>query len=53
MFPLRIDSGDDEYNYWKAAAGKAMKERLGVLPDPLHDSHMQVYRITRKSPFQI
>jgi len=33
--------GDDEYNYWKAAAGKAMKARLGVLPDPLHDSHMQ------------
>jgi len=33
--------GDDEYNYWKAVAGKAMKKRLGVGTDPLNDVRMQ------------
>ncbi|PFH53987.1 hypothetical protein AMATHDRAFT_73002 [Amanita thiersii Skay4041] len=27
--------GDDEYDYWKAQAGKAMKQRLGLNANPL------------------
>ncbi|RDB17990.1 Endoplasmic reticulum-Golgi intermediate compartment protein 3 [Hypsizygus marmoreus] len=27
--------GDDEYDYWKAEAGRAMRKRLGIAADPL------------------
>ncbi|KAG6837199.1 hypothetical protein H0H93_013426 [Arthromyces matolae] len=30
--------GDDEYDYWKAEAGKGMKKRLGIAADPLDNT---------------
>ncbi|KAG6890820.1 hypothetical protein C0995_003253 [Termitomyces sp. Mi166 len=30
--------GDDEYDYWKAEAGRAMKKRLGITADPLDNT---------------
>lgn len=30
-----VVSGDDEYDYWKAAAGREMKNRLGLAVNPL------------------
>ena len=32
-------SGDDEYDYWKAAAGREMKNRLGLAVNPLDGAH--------------
>jgi len=31
--------GDDEYDYWKAEAGKSMKKRLGITAGPLDNTH--------------
>jgi len=31
--------GDDEYDYWKAAAGREMKNRLGLAVNPLDDAN--------------
>ncbi|KAH0586268.1 hypothetical protein H2248_007517 [Termitomyces sp. 'cryptogamus'] len=31
-------TGDDEYNYWKAKAGRVMKKRLGITADPLDNT---------------
>jgi len=30
--------GDDEYDYWKAEAGRAMRKRLGIAADPLDNT---------------
>jgi len=30
--------GDDEYNYWKAEAGRTMRKRLGIAADPLDNT---------------
>ncbi|KAF8073775.1 Sec1-like protein [Lyophyllum atratum] len=30
--------GDDEYDYWKAEAGRAMRKRLGLAADPLDNT---------------
>jgi endoplasmic reticulum-Golgi intermediate compartment protein 3 len=27
--------GDDEYDYWKAEAGNAMRDRMGLADNPL------------------
>ncbi|KAF5382591.1 hypothetical protein D9615_002921 [Tricholomella constricta] len=37
-----IRAGDDEYDYWKAEAGKAMKKRLGIAADPLDNTQGRV-----------
>ena len=50
---LRLNPGDDEYDYWKAEAGKAMKKRLGVPPDPLNEVHVHVRLVTRTLSFNI
>ncbi|KAG6918770.1 hypothetical protein DXG01_011961 [Tephrocybe rancida] len=34
--------GDDEYDYWKAEAGRAMKKRLGITADPLDNTQGRV-----------
>ncbi len=31
--------GDDEYDYWKAEAGRKMKQRLGLAGNPLDEAH--------------
>lgn len=31
--------GDDEYDYWKAEAGRQMKKRLGLHANPLDEAH--------------
>ena len=30
-----MDLGDDEYDYWKAEAGNAMRDRMGLAENPL------------------
>lgn len=35
-------TGDDEYDYWKAEAGRTMKKRLGIAADPLDEVHGNV-----------
>jgi hypothetical protein len=47
-----LNSGDDEYDYWKAEAGKAMKKRLGVAPDPLNGVHVHVRLCSSQFSFQ-
>ena len=32
---LKTGLGDDEYDYWKAEAGKAMRGRMGLAENPL------------------
>ena len=32
---LTTGLGDDEYDYWKAEAGNAMKDRMGLADNPL------------------
>lgn len=41
-YDLKMDwlrLGDDEYDYWKAAAGREMKNRLGLAVNPLDGAH--------------
>jgi hypothetical protein len=45
-FPLL---GDDEYDYWKAAAGSAMRKRMGLTENPLDGA---VARVRPISPFK-
>lgn len=45
-FPLL---GDDEYDYWKAAAGSAMRRRMGLTENPLDGA---VARVRSISPFE-
>lgn len=45
---MNLSLGDDEYDYWKAAAGKDMKQRLGVAADPLNDVYKHVCLIPRQ-----
>ena len=32
---MKTGLGDDEYDYWKAEAGNAMKDRMGLTDNPL------------------
>ena len=32
---LKTSLGDDEYDYWKAEAGNAMRDRMGLAENPL------------------
>jgi hypothetical protein len=32
---LKTGLGDDEYDYWKAEAGNAMRDRMGLTDNPL------------------
>jgi len=37
-----IMAGDDEYDFWKAEASKAMKQRMGLSVNPLDESIQRV-----------
>jgi len=39
--------GDDEYDWWKAEAGRAMKKRLGIAPDPLNGIYARTNQAQR------
>ena len=39
---LKMSLGDDEYDYWKAEAGIAMRDRMGLADNPLDGVVAQV-----------